>query len=279
MILISDSGSTKTAWTAVSKDGGVVCEFSSDGFNPNFVSPDELTKSIVDVLPEAVQDVSEVHFYGAGIRGRHRDAVRDALRGIFPDARVSAESDMLGAARALHGHEAGFAAILGTGMNSCLFDGENIKAQVASLGFILGDEGSAGYTGKLLLRDYMRGALPEAVSAEVGGFIGMTSDEIIDRVYRQPSPNKWCGSLCRFVGDHINSHPYYESLLERSFRDFFSNVITQYPDYHKYSLGCVGSVAFAYRDILSRVASDFHVTLGSVIREPMEGLIRYHTII
>lgn len=279
MVLIADSGSTKTDWTALEGSSAPVI-FRTAGYNPNYMTAEEILDDMGGSFPEDIDPmgVTAVHFYGAGISPATAPVLRSVLCEAFPNAsEMTLESDLLGTARALLGHEAGFAAILGTGMNSCLYDGERIVANVGSLGFFLGDEGSAGYIGKTLLRDYLRGSVPEEVRLEVSGLLeGMDSSQVIARIYGSPKPNTYCASFCSYVTAGLDRHQYCRDLVAESFRTFFRNVICLYPGYSRYSLNCIGSVAFTCRDILARVAGEFGMNLGTVLQAPMDGLVRYH---
>ncbi len=279
MILIADSGSTKTDWAALTESEGSLF-WSGPGYNPNFISLDSFRSGVMENLPSRIDpsEVEAVHFYGAGVGSpKDRDSLIEALRCLFPKAEaLSAESDLLGAARSLLGSTPGFAAILGTGMNTCLYDGENITMKIPPLGFILGDEGSGAYIGRMLLRDYARGNMPADVYEEVSLLVGKTTGEIIAEVYRKPSPNRYCATFAKWVGERRHDSSYCNALLKTAFREFFRGVVCLYPDYAAYSLNCVGSVAYACQDILSEVASEFGMTLGKVLKSPIEGLVKFH---
>lgn len=279
MIIIADSGSTKTDWACVRENSMNVIRFKSLGYNPNFISGEDIHNDILKNLPMRfpTAEVNEVYFYGAGVSELDYDFMRGVLLGVFPNAgKVFVAMDLLGAARALLGHEAGFAAILGTGTNSCLYDGEKETLNIDSLGFILGDEGSGGYIGKALLRDYMRGNMPPEIISEVKPLINKSIDEIIEQIYRKPKANRYCAEFCKWVGDHRHAHPYYHDLMLGAFRDFFRNIVSLYPDYRKYKFNCVGSVAFHYSDLLGQTAEEFGMKMGDIIKAPIDGLIEFH---
>ncbi len=281
MILIADSGATKTDWGACSRKSEKVVRFQSLGYNPNYMSKEEIRDDITKSLPSGfpLGEVEEVYFYGAGVTPMHYPMMEEIFRAVFPSVgTVFVAMDLLASARALLGHKAGFAAILGTGTNSCLFDGEEITLNIDSLGFILGDEGSGAYIGKKLIVDYMRGDMPADVFAEVKGLIGKEGEELLDQIYCKPKPNRYCAQFCKWVGDHRHSNPYYHGLMLGSFRDFFQNIVSHYPDYRKYEFNCVGSVAYYYQDLLSQAASAFGMRVGTIIKAPMDSLIKYHTL-
>ena len=279
MILIADSGSTKTDWVCISEDGKRRIDFKSLGYNPNYITGDEIRGDILKNIPEnfPIDEVKEIYFYGAGVTELQYDFMRGVLKSVFPLAEtVFIAMDLLAAARALLGRESGFAAILGTGTNSCLYDGEKITLNIDSLGFILGDEGSGGYIGKKLICDFIRGDMPQDVREEVSRLVGKTGDEIIDQVYTKPFPNSYCAQFCKYVGDNRHRNQYFHDLMLGAFKDFFKAIVSHYPEYAKYKLNCVGSVGYFYQDLLSEAAKEYGMELGAIMRAPMEGLIRYH---
>lgn len=279
MILIADSGSTKTDWACVSRDGRIRTDFKSLGYNPNFISGGEIEEDIRKSLPAdfRLEDVHEIYFYGAGVTELQYDFMRGVLKKVFFNAgKVFIAMDLLASARALLGRKAGFAAILGTGTNSCIYDGEDITLNIDSLGFILGDEGSGGYIGKALIRDFIRNDQPKEVHDEVARLLGKNGDELIDQIYTKPFPNCYCAQFCKFVGDHRDIHPYYHDLVLNSFRDFFRNIVSHYPDYSSFRLNCVGSVGFYLRDLLEVAAGEAGMELGRIICSPLDDLVRYH---
>lgn len=280
MILIADSGSTKTDWACVPKEGSRRIVFTSQGYNPNYISQDAMREDILRSLPAGFprEEVRAIYFYGAGVTELQYGFVRNTLRTIFPAAtEIFVAMDLLAAARALLGCRAGFAAILGTGTNSCLYDGERIWQNIDSLGFILGDEGSGGYLGKRLISDFIRGEMPEKVRRLSAAALGRTGDELIDRIYTQPFPNRFCAQYSRFIGEHLHTDPYFHNLVLGSFRAFFHNIVSRYPGYRTCRFNCVGSVGYAFRDILTVVAGEFGMQTGHIMQAPMEGLIDFHT--
>lgn len=279
MILIADSGSTKTDWACVSDDDSRIA-FTSQGYNPNYISQEEMQADILRSLPGGFprEEVFEIYFYGAGVTELQYGFVHRTLHAVFPRAvEIFVAMDLLAAARALLGRRAGFAAILGTGTNSCLYDGQRITQNIDSLGFILGDEGSGGYLGKRLICDFIRGDMPEKARELTARRLRRTGDELIDRIYTQPFPNRFCAQYSRFIRENLDTDPYFRDLVLGSFRDFFRNIVSHYPDYQTYRLNCVGSVGYVFRDLLTAAAGEYGMKTGLIIPAPMEGLIRYHT--
>ena len=279
MVLIADSGSTKTSWCIIDFSGKTR-EFDSDGYNPCYSGGEKLINILKPNLPEDFDPacVSQVAFYGAGVYEDKYEVIQVALHPIFPNARIEVAMDLTGSARALLGHNPGFAAILGTGTNSCLYDGEKIIHNVVSLGFLLGDEGSGGYMGKRLITDYIRGYMPEELRSQFWDTFRLTGDQLIDRIYSDPMPNRYCASFTRFLTGEYAGHEYLEQqIICGSFRDFFNRIGKYYPNYQEYTFNSVGSIGWIFRDRLTQVASGFGMATGNIISSPMEGLVKYHS--
>lgn len=276
MILIADSGSTKTDWGLVD-EGKFVKTVRTKGMNPFFQTSEAIAQEIASaLLPEIDPNaIRQVCFYGAGCIPEKQPVVKNGIASHFPSAEVQVDSDLLGAARGVCGRRAGIVCILGTGSNSCFFDGEQIVSNVSPLGFILGDEGSGAVLGKLLVGDLLKNQLREGLKEEFLRQFNLTVPEIIDRVYRQPFPNRFLAGLSPFLFRNIQE-PGIRALVERSFRDFFQRNVMQYP-YQDYPVSLVGSVAYHYRDILIAVARQCEIRIETIVKEPMEGLIAYHS--
>lgn len=278
MILLADSGSTKTDWRLLRADG-TIAQARTAGFNPFYQDSGavaaELAQHLRPLVPEAV---TAVFFYGAGITDASRGAViADGIRRIFPEiTRLETHSDMLGAARALCGRERGIACILGTGANTCLADGGEIREQVRSLGFWLGDEGSGGFLGKTLVTHFLHGELPPDLDdAFRRRFPDCTRDVVLDRAYRQPFPNRYFAGFSKFLFDH-RQQPFAHGLVTGAFGLFFGKYVEKYPEVRSLKIHFTGSVAFYYSDILRQVAADRGLTLGVVAESPIAGLTLYH---
>ncbi len=278
MILIADSGATKTDWCSLSKSGEKI-RFKSEGYNPNYITLEYMVEDMRKSLPDGfpTDEVTNVYFYGSGVTELQYGFVREAVNTIFKKADVFVAMDLLASARALLGDKAGFAAILGTGTNSCTYDGEEITLNIDSLGFILGDEGSGAYMGKRLICDFIRGQMPAEAREIVAAEIKYSGDELIDIIYTKPFPNRFCAQYSRLIGENIEKCSYFRELVVDSMRKLFENIITHYPSYRNYKFNCVGSVGYAYREILSSVAAEFGMECGKIIPYPMEGLVEYHS--
>ena len=278
MILIADSGSTKTDWCVV-ENGVLVQQIFTKGTNPFFQSEEEISNEIATaLLPELKTDEFDaVYFYGAGCG--FPDKIEIVHRAISKQLKVKGNvevaTDMLAAARGLCGREAGIACIMGTGSNSCYYDGENIVANVSPLGFILGDEGSGACLGKLMVGDLLKNQMTPELKEKFLKQFDLTPADIIDRVYRKPFPNRFLASLSPFLAQNINE-PCVHELVLNSFKDFFKRNIMQYENYQNLKVNLIGSVAFYYKEVLAEAAEAMGIQLGTIIQSPMEGLIKYH---
>ena len=277
MMLIADSGSTKTDWCVI-LDNTPIKRIGTKGLNPFFQSEEEiqqeLTHSLLPQLPEGTID--SVYFYGAGCTPEKAPTLRRATADSLPVVgNIKAYSDMLAAARGLCGREAGITCILGTGSNSCFYDGKEIVNHISPLGFILGDEGSGAVLGKLLVGDILKNQLSPAIKEVFLKQFDLTVPEIIDRVYRQPFPNRFLASLSPFIAQHLEE-PGIRQLVLGSFIAFLRRNVMQY-DYTQYPAHFIGSVAHCYKEILQEAAQETGIRIGKILQSPMEGLIQYHS--
>ncbi len=296
MVLIADSGSTKVHWCLVTASGQCSDVFT-DGINPLFQTTDAMRNSICNqLLPKIAPllwagTLTHVFFYGAGCTPEKKVFVQKALEAVFKKAEVQVESDMLGAARGLLGCNAGVACILGTGSGSCFYNGETIEWCVPSLGYILGDEGSAAVLGKRLVGDLLKNQLSYSVSGlsdEVDlknlffKEYNTSMADIIENVYRQPFPNRYLAKLSRFCADHIDD-PRIRNLVYDHFVQFIRRNLVQYfqntnanANANAAGVGFVGSIAYYYRPILEEAMQAEGLPMGTVLQDPIEGLKEYH---
>jgi len=278
MIIIADGGSTKTNWCLITDDGKKVY-FNTEGYNPYFSSKEYIIQSLNESLPTdlEIEKITEVNYYGAGCSvDDKKKIVEEAMEAVFIKAKVNIGHDLLAAARAVLGVNEGFAAILGTGTNTCIYNGKDITHNIDSLAYILGDEGSGCYIGKKLLGDYVRGYMPEAVREVFWDTYKLTPDEVIDNVYTKPLANRFCAGFSKFVYDNTVNIEYSHNLVKSSFDDFFRNLVTHYPDYQKYTFNCIGSVGYNFRNILEEVVLESGMVMGNIIRSPIDNLVKYH---
>ena len=275
MILIADSGSTKTDWALQSADG--FAQFHTQGINP-FHQERTVIAGILsrELLPQLDADaVSSVCFYGSGVRPELESVMTSLLQEAFPQAKqVEAHSDLLGAARSLCGHNNGIASILGTGANSCLYDGKAIVQNTPALGYILGDEGSGGVLGKHFLHELYKGVLSKDIRSEFEREYGLTMADVIQRVYREPMPNRFLASLAPFIHRHL-SDDAVKQIVINNFRDFFRYNIRPY-GHPEMPVSFVGSIAWHFRAQLAEAAKLEGFAVGTILRSPIEGLIEYH---
>ncbi|MBO7554218.1 MAG: ATPase [Bacteroidaceae bacterium] len=277
MKLIADSGSTKTDWCLM--DGSTVMKrIKTKGINPFFETEKEieyeLSNALVPKIPRGTK-IEAIHFFGAGCTPEKSPILARALMmQVSDEARVEVCSDMVGAARALCGNEPGIVCILGTGSNSCEYDGKKIVKNVSPLGFILGDEGSGAVLGKILIGDLLKNQLGEELKEKFLTQFHLTTAEIIDRVYRQPFPNRFLASLQPFLEENLDNEAIFYLVME-AFSHFIARNVMQY-DYQHLPVHFTGSVAYAYRKVLEKSAELTGIQLGIITNSPMEGLIKYY---
>lgn len=249
----------------------------TEGINPFHQREEEIERMLVNShLTSIIDQTTEIHFYGAGCNYEDKIAlVHRAISNVFPTARVIVQHDLLAAARALCGREEGIACILGTGSNSCHYNGDKIIDNNPSLGYILGDEGSGVSIGKRLIQDYLYGKLPKSVANRFDKKYDITIDTILDNVYRRYLPNRYLASFSYFIKENID-HPYIHGLVYESFYEFIDNHVFHYKDYQKLRVHFTGSIAWHYQNILKKVAEDSGIQIGKIIMSPIDGLTLYH---
>ena len=275
-MLIADSGSTKTDWLFISSDG-TQTELHTDGINPardaraNIYNV--LYHELLTQLPHA-EAPQAVYFYGAGCIEPFSQNVKSVIEELFPGCHTEVESDLLGAARAVCGHEAGIACILGTGSNSCLYDGKDIVMHTPPLGYILGDEGSGSYLGKMLLNGLFKGKLPETLKEKFCNKFSLSLPDIIERVYRQPAANAFMASLVPFIVEHRN-HPAIHEMLVGAFNLFIERNIAIY-GHIEMPINCVGGIAYQFEKELTEAINRNNMQIGKIMRRPIESIAQYH---
>ncbi len=295
--LIADSGSTKTDWLFVAANGERF-ELQTDGINPardardiiyNVLYHQLLTQLDTSPAGKGVASKGEddihslaggesgetdIFFYGAGCIEPFSQTVRDVIKELLPNCSVEVESDLLGAARALCGHESGIACILGTGSNSCFYDGKDIAMHTPPLGYILGDEGSGSWLGKTLLNGLFKGILPEALKQDFTEKYHLTLSGIIERVYHLPSANTFLASTVPFIAEH-RKHPAIHAMLTEAFRLFMQRNIAVY-GHKEMPIHCVGGIAFQFEEELREAAEEENMQIGHILRRPIEAIVQYH---
>jgi len=277
MIVITDSGSTKADWKFV-KDNGSIKEFHTQGFNPFFHDQKEIITVLKSEFKSIVKkDVEKVFYYGAGCSSKERcEIVADALSNIFKNAVVSVDHDLLASARATCGKNPGIACILGTGSNSCSFNGKKIVDNVKNMGFLVGDEGSGSHIGKSLLRGYFYRELPAELKDSFEIYYPGGKEEILSKIYSVDQPNVYLASFSKFLSNHKN-HPYVQHIVWESFDEFIRRHVCKYDGHLKVPIHFIGSVAYYFKDILEMALERRAMKLGVVIKKPIDGLVSYHT--
>lgn len=275
--VIAESSSTRTEWALVIGDEILEHAFTQ-GLNPYFMSRRDISHIIRLELPKSFfkRRWNHVYFYGAGCSNPEKNKIVESSLVAQFKTPVSVMSDLLGAARGLLIHEGGLACILGTGSNSCLYDGNSIVSNVRSLGFILGDEGSGAALGRIFLGDAMKGIAPSKLVDEFFDKFKVTVDDVMDAVYNNASANRNLRTYAFFLAEHLNDE-YVHALIENEFARFFERNICQYHDYKKYPVAFVGSVATTFSDILLEVAARYDVVVQKIVRQSMPGLVTFHS--
>ncbi|MFR9166108.1 MAG: hypothetical protein ACLVKO_07805 [Dysgonomonas sp.] len=275
MKLIAESGSTKTEWCLL--EGNYVVEHTfTDGINPFFQTRREISRCVRLQLPDKffTRKLDEIYFYGAGCTSEEKKNIVKAS--LIAQFRVPTQinTDLLAAARSLFGTEPGIACILGTGSNSCFYDGTDIVKNVKSLGYILGDEGSGAVLGKVFLSDCLKDLAPADITKQFYDIYRISSNDVLDLVYNKPFPNRFLSTLSFFLSEHIDNEYVYD-LIYKNIKRFFTRNVLQY-DFMNYPVAFVGSVAHNYSEILLEVAKEFHIDISEIVESPMLGLVKYH---
>lgn len=276
MILIADSGASKTDWRVIN-ESGEISQHRGIGFNPNYQTAEEMSNELQDDFLLDLRDkVEMIYYYGSGCASqKNRHQVSNALKGIFKKAEINVDHDLMAAARATCGQAPGIACILGTGSNSCDYDGELIIDKRPAPGYILGDEGGGAYIGRKFLQDFIHEEMPKKLRNQVLDKFQLDNNLIIENVYQRPFPGRYMASFCRFITEHIHD-PYCYMLYYNSFQDFFKKHVMKYDDYKKKPVNFVGSIAFYNSDILRSAAYDVDIHVNIIIEGPIAGLTLYH---
>lgn len=275
--LIADSGSTKCEWCLLQGNKKKLIE--TTGISPYFLNGAQITialeKELLPALKKNLPD--EIYYYGTGCGSPiNRKMVHRALGNLFPSAGIYVNHDLMGAARALCGKSKGIACILGTGSNSCYFDGKKIVKNSPGLGYVLGDEGSGAYLGKKVLQYYLYNTFDEDLRYKFDAKYVTTPVEILEQVYKKPQPNRYLASFALFLAEN-RGHFMIENIIEDGLNDFFFNHLCKYNESWKLPIHFVGSVAYGFRDVLRELSNTYEWELGRIFQKPMDGLIEYHS--
>jgi N-acetylglucosamine kinase-like BadF-type ATPase len=278
MILIADGGSTKADWIAINDERNEEFRVRTLGLNPAIVPEEELRNRIVNMfqLMNVKNDVEEIHFYGAGCgTPKPIEILKTILESIFVNAKVFIAEDMLAAVYAASGKEPAIICILGTGSNSCYFDGENLHTKSASLGYILMDEASGNYFGKLLLRDYYYNKMPKAIAEKFENEFNLEADHIKENLYRKQNPNMYLATFAKFMFE-FKDEKYIKRIIKRGFQEFFKYRILPFEKDGQTPLYFIGSIAYYFREILEKIAKKNNLKVTDVIQRPIDRLLEYH---
>lgn len=275
--LVVDAGSTKTEWILLDGER-VVDRFTLGGYNPNYNETAVLLDLLNHDLPETFPSVDAVYYYGSGCGSEsNREGVAQCLRRRFGEAHeVVVTHDLMAVCHAVLGHECGIACILGTGANTCLYDGQEIVDQAVSLGYLVGDEGSGCYIGRKVARAYFYDLMPPELKLSFEQTYRLDLKDFIDHVYHQSGASKYLAGFAKFAGDH-QQHPFMRKLVKGCFEDFIQVFVLRYPEASSLPVCFVGSVAYHFQELLQECLEAEGLTLGKVRQTPAEGLIRYHT--
>lgn len=277
MKIIAECGATKSDWRLVS-DGTGLKQVLLSGINVSTMSWATIKAVVDEALGQlcAADAIESIHLYVAGVVTEDVEAnFGNLFASYYPSAEVEIQTDLVAAARAACGHTPGIAAIIGTGSNSCQWDGEKIVRKIATGGFILGDEGSAATLGKLFIADFIKGLVPAEIADDFASRYPSDYATIVTNVYRSQSPSAYLGGFAPFIMEYYH-HPYIKELVDGNFRSFIRRSLKQY-DTERYPIGVVGGFAYALKDIFMRVASEEGMTVSRIIKAPIEGLIEYHS--
>lgn len=277
MKLIIDCGSTKADWVILDGEN-FLKKFKTDGFNPNYTDKDSIRKIILkeSSFKEYTETITDIYFYGSGCGNIDNcNKIKEILGSIFFNSRIEVTHDMMAACRSIFGKNKGVACILGTGSNSCYYDGETITEQAVSLGYILGDEGGGSYLGKKLLRDYFYKVMPEDLCLKFENEYDVKLETVIRNTYHGLQVSKYFASFAKFAYDNVENK-YVHDLCSKSFDEFIDNFVTRYKNIEEMEVGFVGSIAFYFQDIIRERFERRGLRSGKIVRTPIDGLVEFH---
>lgn len=274
--LIADSGATKAEWVLI--NNGKKKTIFTQGISPYFLTSDQIAELIQNELYKYLgpNSIENIHYYGTGCSNPENvKSIKKALHHVFSNAHVNVNTDLMAAARSLFGKEKGIACILGTGSNSCYYNGDKIVKNSPGLGYVLGDEASGAYLGKKVLQYYLYNTFDEDLRARFDAKYVTTPVEILDNVYKKPLPNRYLASFTMFLAEN-RGHFMIENIIEDGLNDFFFQHLCKYNEVWKYPVGFVGGVAYGFKDVIKELCNSYEFELGPVLKNPMEGLANFH---
>ena len=277
MILIAESGSTKTDWVLIDENFDTSM-FSTIGFNPFFHNEKIIAKHIHENVEfyNSCKNVDKVFFYGAGCSSVELNSIiENGLKGVFKSAAITVEHDLLACALSTYEGQPSISCILGTGSNSCYYDGENLLEEVPALGYVLGDEGSGSFFGKKLLTDYLYNKLPHQIKDDLECHFKISKAIIFENVYMKPNANVYLASFMRFITNH-KEHDYVSNMVEDGMDQFIKTHVCCFKNYKEVKTHFIGSISAIYEQELRSAAKKNNVTIGNIVRKPVNGLVNYH---
>jgi len=276
-ILIADSGSTKCEWCVVDK-GKIKKTVFTLGISPYFLNGDQIEELVRrDLFTQVYRfSITAIYYYGTGCKSiENQKMIRNALKRVFPGIAITVDIDLMGAARAVCGNQKGIACILGTGSNSCYFNGKKIVKNSPGLGYVLGDEGSGAYLGKKVIQYYLYKTFDEELKYRFEQKFKMDEVEILDRVYKHPLPNRFLAGFALFLAEN-RGHFMVENIIEDGLNDFFFTHVCKYNESWKLPIHFVGGIAFGFRDVVLELCSAYELEAGLILQHPMQGLVNFH---
>ena len=274
--LIADSGATKTEWQIV--NGKKRSSFFTAGISPYHMDKEKIEALLSDELSPSIKKTSfsSIHYYGTGCYTRvNANIVKKALENVLKSSEVNVTHDLMGAAIALCGKTKGFACILGTGSNSCFFNGSKIMENSPGLGYVLGDEGSGAYLGRMVLQHFLYKQFDQDLMDRFTDAYGLTKAEILQKVYKEPYANRFLATFAKFLSNN-RGHYIIENIIEDGLRDFFDIHLVQYKNHASFPFHFVGSISYYFKDKIKELCNDYGLELGRIIKQPMEGLVDFH---
>ena len=278
MIAIVDSGSTKSDWVILDEFKNVFLKTETIGFNPNFISRELIVPEIEKnkSLTSVKNSITKIYFYGSGCGVKQNcDTIEEEVGKVFTNAKISVREDLAAAAFAAYNGKPAIVCIMGTGSNSCYFDGENLKIKLPSLGILIGDEGSGSAIGKQLVRRFFMQKLPQDLHNEFEDTYHLTIDEALKNMYHGSRPNAFLADFNKFVVER-KDHPYFVQMVSEEMRNFFEYQVIPYEESKESEINFIGSIAYYYENILRSVASELQLNVGHVVQKPIESLVNYH---
>jgi glucosamine kinase len=274
--LIADSGATKAEWVLI--NNGKKKTIFTQGISPYFLNTDQVAELVENELAKKLKNITveEIHYYGTGCANpENAKSIKKALQRVFQKAHINVNTDLTAAARAVCGHEKGIACILGTGSNSCYYNGKTIAKNSPGIGYVLGDEGSGAYLGKKVIQYYLYNTFDEDLRARFDAKFVTNGVEILDNVYKKPLPNRYLAGFTMFLAEN-RGHYMIENIIEDGLNDFFFQHLCKYNEVWKYPVSFVGSVANGFKDVIQQLCNSYEFELGTILKNPMQGLVKFH---